>query len=151
MFYGEFFHTLNTKNQVTIPAPFREVVENGEQGQGFVLYADSVDCVYVYTPKEWERVVERAGSQAYTNEEERDFFLRTLFAHSQPCGVDNQGRILLPAAMKDKTGITKEVAIIGAKTRMEIWDSEGWLKRKKEGREKYSEAVEKRRLDVFRV
>ena len=151
MFYGEFHHSLNAKNQVTVPALFRSIIESGDEAGGLVLYSDNVECIYVYTKQEWEKVVERASIEEYASEEERDVFLRALYSSAQPCTVDGQGRMVIPAAFKNNAGIDKEVAIIGARKRLEIWDLTTWTDKTNVQKQGYEQAITKRKNSIFRV
>ena len=49
--------------------------------------------------------------------------MRPLFAHAAKCELDSQGRILLPQALRDFAGLTKNVAVVGAGETAEFWDA----------------------------
>ena len=52
--------------------------------------------------------------------------LRALFAYAADCEPDGQGRILIPAKLREYAGLTREVVVIGSFDRAEIWDAERW-------------------------
>ena len=52
--------------------------------------------------------------------------MRPLFAHAAKCELDAQGRILLPAALRDFAGLKKNVTVVGDGDVAEFWDTDTW-------------------------
>lgn len=55
-----------------------------------------------------------------------------IFAHAADCDPDAQGRILIPADLRQKAGLNKEVIVVGSFDRVEIWDAQRWARMEEE-------------------
>ena len=118
MFSGEYDHTLDAKGRLIIPSKFRE-----QLGAKFMVTKGFDGCLFVYSEEEWHRIEESLMSQSMVTKEKRKF-MRTFFAGAAECEVDKQGRILLPAKLREYAGIDKDVVSIGVFSRVEIWSKE---------------------------
>ncbi|HOX07776.1 MAG TPA: hypothetical protein PK280_15355 [Planctomycetota bacterium] len=123
MFFGKFEHRLNSKNQATIPASFRAAIDESKEGKGFFLFVAESRCLYLFTPRGMEEVVERARSKWGGSDQD---FLHLFYSKIVQVECDGQGRIVLPAHMKAAVGIGQEVVFVGAHRRVELWDPEKW-------------------------
>ncbi|MCL4458319.1 MAG: division/cell wall cluster transcriptional repressor MraZ [Chloroflexi bacterium] len=117
---GEFEHTVDDKGRLSIPAKFR-----AKFAGGLVLTRGLDRCLFVYTASDWETLAEKIGSLPLTNPEAR-VFARMMFSGAADLQIDGQGRIMLPAYLREYAGITNTVVILGVNTRLEIWDKENW-------------------------
>ena len=104
---GQFSHNIDAKGRLFIPASLRK-----ELGQTFHVTVGQDHCLSVYSDESW----------AY-NEVKK---LRALFAYAADCEPDSQGRILIPAKLREYAGLTKEVVVVGSFDRAEIWSAERW-------------------------
>lgn len=120
VFMGEFQHTLDDKGRLIVPAKFRE-----ELGDRFVVTRGLDNCLFVYPAREWSALEEKLKTLPLTKGDARAF-VRFLFSGATECEVDKQGRIILPQNLRDHARIDKEVVVIGASTRVEIWSKENW-------------------------
>lgn len=120
MFTGEYRHTLDSKNRVSIPSKFRTVA-----GDALFVTRGLDSCLFVFSEKEWEQFAERLSELPISNKDARKF-ARTFLSGASECAVDKNGRILIPQYLKDYAGIEKEVYVNGAGSRIEIWDSAKW-------------------------
>ena len=120
MFVGEFAHTVDGKGRVVLPSRFREDLANG----CFVTKGQE-RCLYVFTPDQFDREVERVRSIPRTDRRHRTY-ARVFFSGASDEQLDKQGRIQLPAALRTYASLDKEVAVIGVGERIEIWDSATW-------------------------
>lgn len=120
MFTGEYRHSLDSKNRVSIPSKFRDAA-------GDVLYVTrGLDrCLFIFSAKEWETFAARLTELPISNKDARKF-ARTFLSGASECILDKQGRILLPQYLKEYAGIEKDVYVNGAGARMEIWDAANW-------------------------
>jgi MraZ protein len=123
MFFGKFEHRLNSKNQVTVPASFRAVVDPAKEGKGFYLFVAESRCLYLFTPRGMEEVVERARSKWASSDQD---FLHIFYSNIVQVECDSQGRMVLPAAMKAAVGIKQDVLFVGAHRRVELWNPVRW-------------------------
>lgn len=137
MFMGEFEHTLDPKGRLFIPARFREGL-----GKNFIVTRGLDNCLFVYPPREWETLEEKLRSLPFTKGEVRAF-LRFFFAGATECEPDKQGRILLPATLREYAGIEKEVVLIGVSSRVEIWSLENWAAYSEKAEAEYNALAEK--------
>ena len=79
-------------------------------------------CLSVYSDESWAAFMARLKELSY-NEVKK---LRALFAYAADCEPDSQGRILIPAKLREYAGLTKEVVVVGSFDRAEIWSAERW-------------------------
>jgi len=120
MFVGQFEHQLDDKGRLVLPASFRERLAVG----GYIT--QGLDrCLAVWTPEDFEREAMEMVDRAKRGEVERDA-LRAQAANTFDVKPDAQGRIAIPAALRQYAGLAKEVTVIGAFTSVELWDSAKW-------------------------
>ena len=120
MFMSEYNHTLDTKGRLIIPAKFRETL-----GEEFVISKGMDGCLFVYANDDWNAFEQKLTSLPLINKEARQF-ARFFLAGAATVEVDKQGRILLPAHLREFAGLEKDVVVIGANTKAEIWDRARW-------------------------
>jgi MraZ protein len=120
LFLGEHRHGLDDKGRVIFPAKLRDGL-----GAQVVLQKGIDPCVYILPPEEWERQVARVAELPTTNPQARRY-ARFFFSQAQSERIDRQGRLTVPQAFRAYAGLEKEVVVVGAGTRVEIWDSERW-------------------------
>lgn len=114
-FKSMYFHSLDVKNRLFIPAKFRE-----ELGENFILFKGPEKCIYGYILEEFE-VISEQFKNGKSREVQRAFFSQIIEA-----SVDKQGRVTLPADCVEYAGLTKEAVILGAGRRIEIWALENY-------------------------
>lgn len=117
---GTYKHNIDTKGRLIIPAKLRDSL-----GQSFVVTLGVDDCLYFYSNEEWERLSERLDSQSNSKEKVR-IIKRFFRANASDVDMDTQGRVIIPQDLRDKVGITKEVVVVGAGEKAELWDRKVW-------------------------
>ena len=123
-FVGEFNHSIDAKGRVIVPARFRDGLFGEEKTECFVT--KGLDgCLYVYDRDEWEIMEEKIAGLPLSNLNARRFS-RQFLSGAAPCEIDKQGRILLPAKLRQYAGLTKDVAVVGVGSHIEIWDLAAW-------------------------
>lgn len=137
MFMGEFQHTVDAKGRLFIPAKLREGL-----GDRFIATKGLEDCLFVFPEKEWEVFGEKLRSLPLASGAARAF-TRLFFSGATECDVDSQGRILLPANLRDYAAIEKEVMIVGVSSRVEIWAKAKWEEYCQKAEESFEETAEK--------
>ena len=120
MFMGEYNHTIDAKGRLIVPSKFRELL-----GDEFVVTKGLDGCLFVYSNEEWQRIEQSFKEKPLTSKDARKF-MRFFFAGAANCEVDKQGRILLPANLREYAGIDKDVVSVGVLSRVEIWSKERW-------------------------
>ena len=120
MFIGEYYHNLDAKGRIIIPAKFRDEL-NGT----FILTRGLDGCLTIYATEKWEKIFEEINKLPETKKATRQY-IRMLTANACECTLDNQGRILIPANLSGSVNITKECVVVGANSHVEIWDKATW-------------------------
>lgn len=121
MLLGEYEHTLDDKNRLTLPAKFRRAFH-----EGVVLTRGMDGCLYVYTPADWRQFVEsRLASLDPLSKETRQMS-RFLFSGASETELDRQGRIMIPPALLAHAKLAREVVVAGVRDHVEIWDRAAW-------------------------
>lgn len=119
MFMGEYNHTIDAKSRLIIPSKFRDIL-----GDEFVVTKGLDGCLFVFDNTEWTAFEEKLQKlPSMTNPDVRKF-VRFFMAGATTVEVDKQGRILIPAGLKDFAALEKDVVLIGVGSRMEIWSKE---------------------------
>ena len=80
-------------------------------------------CLFVLSPMEWQRLQEKIMAMPISKARGLQRFFFSGAAEAEP---DKQGRILIPQKLRDYAHLTKDITVIGASTRAEIWDSATW-------------------------
>lgn len=127
MFIGEFRNKIDEKGRLRIPPKLKEDL-------GTVYYVTKGDnhCLYVLTKESFEELFEKLKSVHLADVEGRNIF-RFFFSSAMKAEEDGQGRILLSQSLREHAGLTRDVVIIGAGDRVEIWDEGNWNKTNDEG------------------
>jgi MraZ protein len=138
-FKGSFKHTVDHKGRINIPAKFRRAPGTAEN---YTITRGLNSCLYIFPVDEWEKVEQKLRSLAQTDPNAL-YYIRATLANAADVQVDRQGRIMVPANLIKLVGLTKEVLIIGALERMEIWDPEAFEKYLEDCPESYEEVSRK--------
>ena len=120
MFMGEYNHSVDAKGRMIVPSKFRE-----QLGNEFVVTKGLDGCLFAYSHEEWQRIEDSLREKPLTSKDARKF-MRFFFAGAANCELDKQGRILLPANLREYAGIDKEVVSVGVFSRVEIWSKDKW-------------------------
>jgi MraZ protein len=106
-----------------MPPPFRRALQEGG-AEGVVLTLLD-QCLAAYPPAEWARLEEQlARLPAFSKPVKA--LTRALVSRAVDCGLDAQGRILLPPALRAAASLAKEAVVIGVLNRFEVWNPEPW-------------------------
>ncbi|HET7415387.1 MAG TPA: division/cell wall cluster transcriptional repressor MraZ [Arthrobacter sp.] len=120
MFLGTHSPRLDEKGRIILPAKFREELSNG-----LVLTRGQERCIYVFSQREFERVHEQLREAPISSRQMRDY-VRVFLSGASDEVPDKQGRVTIPPALRDYAGLGRELAVIGAGARAEIWDAQAW-------------------------
>jgi len=137
MLIGEYSHSLDPKGRVFMPAKFRE-----ELGETFIASRGIGKCLFVFAQETWLELSAKLKSIPITDQKAQ-VFLRMLFASACECEPDKQGRILLPARLREYAGLEKEVVAIGVMSRVELWGAEAWKEYNEQAGQDYEATLEK--------
>lgn len=120
MFLGNHLLRLDDKGRLFLPAKYRD-----DLAEGVVVTKGQERCVAVYPVAEFRRVTEALRTAPMTGKAVRDYS-RILFAGASDEVPDKQGRITVPAPLRAYAGLDRDCVVIGANTRLEIWDTAAW-------------------------
>lgn len=120
MFLGTFTPKLDEKGRLILPSKFRD-----ELAEGLVITRGQERCLYVFSESEFARMHERLREAPITSKQGRDY-LRVFLSGAHDETPDKQGRVTIPAALRQYAGLDRDLAVIGAGGRAEIWDAEAW-------------------------
>lgn len=120
MFIGRYYHTIESKGRLAIPASFREGLTSG----GVVTWGLD-GCLFLFPDSYWQKLSEKLASLPMTNLQARNF-TRLLVQSAQPLELDSQGRTLIPEHLRQQAQLKKQVVVAGALTRIEIWDRDAY-------------------------
>jgi MraZ protein len=120
MFLGEFEHSVDTKGRVAVPAKFRSRLEGG-----MVITRGFERCLQVFPMDQWQVLSERVSNLPAGSSESRQL-RRLLFSSASDTELDKQGRILLPANLREYAGIGDAAVVAGMNTYFEIWSQDNW-------------------------
>lgn len=134
MFLGEYLHTFDTKNRVSVPSKFRK-----ELGRLVVVTRGLDHCLYVYSRKAWEKEAKLYAAEASGSAARRGL-ARLFLAGSSEVDVDSAGRILIPDHLRAYAGVKDKAVVAGVADRVEIWEEGAW--------KRYTAAIE-RDADAF--
>ena len=136
MFYGEFDYKIDEKGRIPIPPRFRNFLKDG-----IILSPGPEKCITAYTPQEWKKLSSELTQSGLTRSKMRKLS-RALFATAFTTKLDNQGRIALPAPLREHAEIVDEVVIAGANTYLEIWNKIHWEEEKSDCQEQAWQIIE---------
>jgi MraZ protein len=127
MFLGEFEHTIDDKNRITLPARFRHAF-----GDGAVVTRELETCLGVYTRAGFESLRQERLSIFNPLTREGRQMRRYLFAGAIEAELDKQGRVGLPPALIEHASLAREVVVAGVEDHLEIWDRDAWRRERAE-------------------
>jgi MraZ protein len=123
MLLGEYEHTIDDKNRLTLPAKFRHAFADG-----IVVTRGMDGCLYAYTRTEWGKLVDhRLGTLDPLSQEARRM-QRFFFSGAAEAELDKQGRLMLPGALLEHAKLGRDVVVAGVHDHLEIWDRAAWRK-----------------------
>jgi len=125
MLIGEYTHTIDDKNRLSLPAKFRS-----EMGKKVVLTPGLDNCLFVFTTKQWSKIEEKLNQSSLLQADNRSFN-RFMFGGAVEADIDAIGRILVPDFLRERANLKSKVSLIGVSDRVEIWNDKAWSDYKK--------------------
>jgi MraZ protein len=122
MFNGEFEYRVDEKGRVPIPPKFRTEELKKE---GVVLCPGMEKCINIYPVSEWKKLADSLTASSIIPSKIRKLN-RFIFASSFDIDIDSQGRIMVPAKLRQYAGLHEEVVMAGVHTYVELWSKEQW-------------------------
>lgn len=136
VFLGTHTPRLDDKGRLALPARFRTELEGG-----LVITKGQERCLFVFPMPEFTRITTLLREAPVTQRSVRDYS-RVFFASASHEIPDSQGRITVPAPLRDYAGLSKDCVVIGANSRVEVWDSSAWQSYLDNTEQSFAEAEE---------
>ncbi|GAA1362890.1 MULTISPECIES: division/cell wall cluster transcriptional repressor MraZ [Arthrobacter] len=143
MFLGTYTPRLDEKGRIILPAKYRDELANG-----LVLTRGQERCIYVFSQREFENVHEQMRQAPLASRQARDY-IRVFLSGASDEMPDKQGRVTIPGALRSYAGLDREVTVIGAGSRAEIWDTQAWNAYLEEQENTFSETDEEVLPGIF--
>ena len=128
MLIGEYIHTLDEKNRVSVPAKFRK-----ELGKKIIITPGLGQCLFIFTAREWGKVSKKLSDSdsdlSFLKADQRSFN-RYMFGRAAEVAIDSIGRMLIPEFLQAGIRLRDKAAIIGVKDRVEVWNEKAWAEQK---------------------
>ena len=121
-FAGEFRHSIDEKNRITIPSRWRK-----PDGEEFIILPEPhYQYLVIMSAEEFARMSAQAESHSAITARDRRIFLRQLHSRAEHGASDRQGRLVLPEHLCKQLGLKGEVALVGGRGRFEVWNLQKW-------------------------
>ncbi|MGE5364004.1 MAG: division/cell wall cluster transcriptional repressor MraZ [Bacteroidota bacterium] len=121
MFIGSFTYSIDAKNRISIPAKLRRYVSPEANDTFFMTRSTTAKCIDLYPMDQWMKLVQRLeGLNQFDSKEAK--FLRMYLEKATDDKMDSQSRLLLPVNLLEFAGIKKEVFVLGAIKKIELWN-----------------------------
>lgn len=136
MFLGTHQPRLDDKGRLFLPAKFRE-----QLAEGLVVTKGQERCLYVFPVAEFERLTEAMRQAPVTSKAARDY-MRVFLSGASDEVPDRQGRVTIPPSLRRYAGLERDCVVVGAGSRVELWDAAAWDRYLAEQEQAFSELSE---------
>ena len=121
-FVGEYARQLDERGRFILPAKIREKLS----GTVYITKAPLEKCLNLYTEEEWESISQKVAALPGSIDTNVSKFTRKFFSKALTCELDKQGRTPLTPTLLEAAGLKKDIVLVGANSKLEIWDAEAW-------------------------
>ena len=123
-FVDENERQLEERGRIIMPSKLRDDIKDTV----YITQSTSEKCLHLYTEEEWEKVAQKVNQLPTATDRNAAAFVRLFFGKATAVSVDKQGRVPVSKRLIEYAGLSKDVVLVGANTRLEIWDAEEWNK-----------------------
>lgn len=120
VFLGTHNPRLDEKGRLFLPAKFRDRL-----AEGLVVTRGQERCLYVFPMDEFMRLAGQMQAAPTTSKAARDY-TRVFLSGASDEVPDKQGRVTIPAALRQYAGLSRECTVIGTGSKLEVWDTASW-------------------------
>ncbi len=120
MLIGEYTHSFDEKNRVSLPARFRK-----ELGKKVIITNGLDSCLFLFSEPEWQKFSEKLAELSLVSGDKRKFS-RFMLGGATEAEVDQAGRILVPEFLKQYAKLGEKIVVAGVHSRAEIWNEGAW-------------------------
>lgn len=125
-FIGEYEATLDAKGRFLLPAGFKKQLPE-EAGSQFVINRGFEKCLTLYPMKSWDPIFSELGKLNDFDPKVREF-RRYFLNGATVLELDSAGRLLVPPNLKEHAGLEKDIVLVAAMNKIEIWDKDKYQK-----------------------
>ncbi len=141
MFIGQYYHSLEEKGRLAIPAKFRRQLDKQS-----VITRGLDGCLFIFPGKEWKTFTQKLSTAPITRRDVREF-IRLMAKQASEIELDKQGRTRIPKYLQEFASLKKQVVLVGSLKRIEIWDQKLYHQHI-QAIEKKSESISDRLTDL---
>lgn len=121
---GHYQNSINEKGRLSIPSKFRDVFK--ELGTESLIVTKWIDhCLKAFAPDDWELLEKKASTLSMVRKVDI-VFKRHVIGSAEECQIDAQGRILIPATLREYADLKKKCLFVGITDHLEIWDTQAY-------------------------
>ena len=120
MFTGEYRHSVDDKGRIAVPSKFRAQFDGGA-----VVSRWLDECLAIHTKAGWDALADKVATLPISDQGAR-LFQRFIFAGAVETALDGQGRVLVPAYLREMAGLETEAVVVGSRDHAEIWAPARW-------------------------
>ena len=121
VFTGEYHHTIDAKGRLAVPARFRSELA----GESYVCrWLEG--CLAIFPRTAWEQLAGQVGGLARIGDARARELARSLFSSAYEFELDSQGRVLVPANLRELAGLATEAVVVGLNDHVELWEPGRW-------------------------
>jgi len=124
VYFGEFRGKTDKQGRIVIPSKLRNFL-SVKKNKNIYITKGLEYCLFIFSDKMWSNQSAKLKDLPFTKGNPRTF-TRLFFSGAFQSQIDKQGRILIPSNLLEYAGIKENIVIIGAGTRVEIWDEKRW-------------------------
>jgi MraZ protein len=143
-FLGTHMHAMDAKGRLVLPADHRSLLEGGK----LVMTLGFDRTVDVHPIEEWQ-TIRASVAQMQRSDLQQRRMARAIYANASKQVLDKQGRISIPAKLREICGLTRDVAVVGMGDHIEIWDAERWAAEEGASRDTYENTRESLGIGMF--
>ena len=121
-FVDEYERQLDERGRIILPSKLREDIFDTV----YITQSTSEKCLHLYSAEEWEKVAEKVNGLHTATDRNAAAFVRLFFGKATAVSVDKQGRVPISKRLIEFAELSKDVVLVGANTRLEIWDAKAW-------------------------
>ena len=130
-FRGVSACNVDAKGRFALPTKYRESVGSMARGRCVITIDTEDECLLLYTLPEWEEIEASLQALPSLNRKVRRI-QRLLIGHASECDLDSQGRVLLPAILREHAKVEKKLMLVGQGNKFEIWSEDNWSSQRQE-------------------
>lgn len=125
MFRGSIPARIDDKGRLKVPNSFRASLES-KYGRELFLTSVSGEFVRIYPMPVWTDIERKLGAMPSTHPSRLRFLDRVNF-FGQTAELDAQGRVVMPARLRESATIAGDVDVVGQVTYLDVWNHDRFL------------------------